>query len=245
MDKELVNIVLKKSFIELTDIERNEILEWCSSEEEFDQMKQVFIEVELMKKSQNVNVNEEKKRDLDILFHDKFKARPAFWSNSVVVALYPIDKPFQRRPLIQAAALALLFFISYPLYQNVQNDIEDTRFAKNEEVKKQTIKQEEPVKDPLVKNEAIVENKQHTTPADFVFESEKPNESVSDDDFNNEGVEVLSMPLASSVAKSEEMSVRPSFNHSDGVFETNDMDAKFSKPVSETPDYLDLLTAAF
>lgn len=244
MDKELVNIVLKKSFIELTEIERNEVLEWCSSEEEYDQMKQVFIEVELMKKNQNATVNEQKKRDLDILFHDKLNARPAFWSNSVVVALYPIDKPFQRRPLIQAAALALLFFISYPLYKNVQTDLEDTRFARNEEVKKQNIKQEEPVKNPLVKNETVVENNKRTSPTNFVFESEKLNESVSEDDFNNEGVEALAMPTAS-VAKSEEMSVRPSFNHSDGIFETGDMDAKYSKPLSDTPDYLDLLTAAF
>ena len=48
MDQEIVDIVLKKSFFELTDVERKDVFEWCSSEEEFDQMKHVFMEIELM-----------------------------------------------------------------------------------------------------------------------------------------------------------------------------------------------------
>ena len=132
MDKELVDIVLNKSFVELTTNERTELLEWCSNEDEFDQMKNVFLEVELMKKQQTENVRPETKRSLDALFDQKHGKGSIIWNSSVVTALYPKEKPIYKRPLFQIAAACILFFMAYPIISNKSELKEVSSIAKNE-----------------------------------------------------------------------------------------------------------------
>lgn len=154
MDQELVDIVLHKSFVELSANERKDLLEWCSGEEEFNQMKNVFIEVELMKKQQTETARPETKKSLDALFVEKHKRGGSIiWNSSLVTAMYPVEKPFHRRPLVQIVALALLLLLSYPMLQNSKTFSESPQLAKNEPIIGSKKKEKSIV--PVVKEEIL------------------------------------------------------------------------------------------
>ena len=119
MEKELVDIIEDKKFIELTSSERESLKEWCSTEEEFDQLKMVFLGVEQIKRAHVMTPRAETKNSLDSMFGQKHsKIPPVFWYNTVFTVLYPTDKPIQRRPLMQIAAIGILFLLIYPFLSN-------------------------------------------------------------------------------------------------------------------------------
>jgi len=244
MDQEIVDIVLKKSFFELTDVERKDVFEWCSSEEEFDQMKHVFMEIELMKKNQEeATVHEDKKKSLDSLFNQKYKQQPAFWSNSMVVSLYPIDRPFQRRPLVQIAALAILLLLSYPLYQNVHNEVTEPRLSQNHQAKKTMLKEDfrtsENEKTEVLKSPESIGSSAYIALVDRQENFESPA-------FEGAIVEAASIDADLSASMVEELATAPVVSHSDGIYKGVAIDdANYSTSINETPDYLELLTAAF
>ena len=133
MDKELVDIVLHKSFVELTSNERKELIEWCSNEDEFDQLKNVFLEVELLKKQQTEDVKPETKRSLDALFAQKHQGKGSIiWNSAFVAAIYPKEKPIYKRPLFQVAAVCVLFFMAYPIISTNSELKDGISMAKNE-----------------------------------------------------------------------------------------------------------------
>jgi hypothetical protein len=243
MDKEIVDIVLKKSFFELTDVERKDVFEWCSSEEEFDQMKHVFMEVELMKKNQEETVHEDKKKSLDNLFNQKYNQRPAYWSNSIVVSLYPIDRPFQRRPLVQIAALAIVLLLSYPLYQNVHNEVTEPRLSQNHQAKK-TMKKED---FSTVKNEKteVLKSPESLESRAYIALVDRQ-ENFEGAAFEGAIVEAKRMDIDLSASMVEELATAPVASHSDGIYKGVAIDdVNYSTSINETPDYLELLTAAF
>jgi hypothetical protein len=244
MDQEIVDIVLKKSFFELTDVERKLVFEWCASEEEFDQMKHVFMEIELMKKNQEeATVHEDKKKSLDNLFNQKYKQQPAFWSNSMVVSLYPIDRPFQRRPLVQIAALAIILLLSYPLYQNGHNAVTEPRLSQNKHVKKNKVKEDL----NTIKNEKTEVLKSPESVESSVYIASVDRQEIFENSaFEGLPVEAASMDADLSSSMVEELASAPVVSHSDGIYKGASVDgANYSTSISETPDYLELLTAAF
>lgn len=274
MDRELVDIVLHKSFVELSANERKDLLEWCSNEEEFDQMKNVFVEVELMKKQQTETVRPKTKKSLDVLFAEKHKIGGSIiWNSSVVTAMYPVEKPFHRRPLVQIAALALLLLFSYPILQNSKSNSESSQLANNEPTKGSNMKKVPFV--PVVKEEKLEkesENKkennslsniqvakveiQKTNNNGLVTLNGGPSFSVSND--------IASSPVMSATSKYSTASVTnttiagatyfysgsvdahaSTFSQPDGLYEGDENTIKYSKPVSENSSVLDLLIVTF
>lgn len=120
MEKDLVNIVIEKSYIELSAFERAELDEFCSSESEYNQLKDVFIEVEMMQ-FDRVSPRKETKESLDSLFDSTYPKVTPIWYMSAAAVIVPKEKPIHRQPLLQIAAVGLLFFFAYPFFQNEVN----------------------------------------------------------------------------------------------------------------------------
>lgn len=228
MEKELTNIVLQKSYIELSMDERSELMEWCSSEEEYDQLKQVFIEVEAMKKSQTETVRPETKKSLDALFAEKHAQPAMFWNKPVVVLLYPREKSIQRRPLVQIAAAALLLLLAYPILQT--SPVNPERILAKIDVKTGSQKEL-----PFSDSEVSVSKK---TKEAKTKQPLMASLSVVDD-------QVVDHQELTNREDVSGMSAAPMFDHPDGIFAGDEVQATFSVPASEQPDMLDLLTASF
>lgn len=240
MEKELVDIVLQKSFIELSKDDRLALSEWCTSEEEYDQMKNVFLEVERMKLKQTATVRPQTKKSLDALFMEKHHKTPVFWNNSVMTLIYPVDKPLHRRPLIQVAAVALLLLLTYPMVNNNRLYVPTRQTAKNQ------------VKNPPKPSVVTSAQDSITIPVTNKANNEVHSEPVliaSNELLREESIAESSLISVGSAAFIEdmpdaEMSIAAFGNHPDGVFNGETISA-FSEPVSEDPEILDLLTVAF
>lgn len=232
MEKELVEIVLQKSFIELSKDERIALLEWCTSEEEYDQMKNVFLEVERMKAKQTATVRPDTKKSLDAIFNKKHHKTPVFWNNSVMTLIYPLEKPLHKRPLIQVAAVALLFLFTYPII-NQDNVNPAVQMAKNE-VKRTEIKKEV--------------NSGQNSPSITVSTTKNPDNSNLKEAKSIEDhptlVAITEVTISGVEIADNLSSVNTGVSHPDGVFE-GEINSVFSEPVSEDPDVLDLLTVTF
>ncbi|GEM_PF-2643887 len=160
MDKELVNIVVHKSFVELSANERKELIEWCSNEEEFDQLKNVFIEVELLKKQQLEDVKPKTKKSLDALFLEKHGKNSFIWNSSVLTVLYPTEKPIYKRPFIQIAAVCTLIFAVYPFISTNSELKEAKSIAKLEKVSLLDLKKVDSSSISMKNNEKVSENEE-------------------------------------------------------------------------------------
>ncbi len=227
MEQELVDIVLKRSFIELSKAEKDNLSEWCSNEEEFDQLKQVFLEVERMKEAQQEKVRPETKQSLDALFQQKHKKSPVMRNHSVLSVIYPADKPFHKRPIVRIAAVALICLLALPFF-NRESFVDKPLTAQNKttvsSIKKDTDKQvfkstiSEEVKElPVIKEKV---QSQMASPSHM--------DEVTDFEHHLEA-------QAPSMAEGG--------THPDGIFVGST--AKLSQAVSDVPEALDLLTAAF
>jgi hypothetical protein len=232
MEQEIVNCILHKSFFELSFQEKEELAEWCASEEEFDQLKNVFLEVERRKEQPREFVRRETKKSLDELFTRKHLKSPAFWNLSVLTLLYPKDKSFFRRPIVQLAAVAILLFLAYPFFNS--NPLEKkVQFAKNEVATKVSTQ-------PMQKEKAaavidpIIEDKQNSSPVLTV------SSSLENRSFMVEEVEPSPFERTESLADKA-----GAFDHPDGVYEEPAIITHSSLNASKMPEILDLLTAVF
>ncbi|MBL1279289.1 MAG: hypothetical protein COA33_003415 [Fluviicola sp.] len=132
MEKDIIDIVTEKEFIQLTASEKSELHEFCKTEEEYNQLKAVFASVSAMP-IDTPSPKAETKRDLDALFAQTHPRVAPIWYNSVFAVIVPKDKPIYRQPILQVAAVALLFLLAVPMFSN---DIvqEPTKLAKNENI---------------------------------------------------------------------------------------------------------------
>lgn len=241
MEKELVDKIVDKKFIELTASEKVELQEWFTSEEEFDQMKAVFTAVEQMKAEQIFIPKAETKRSLDELFAQKnAKSAPVLWYNSVLVALYPTDKTMLRRPLMQIAAIGLVLLLVYPFLSPEKLMEEQKQIAKVEEKQEKKAEQE-------FKVEEIKPTTQVESPIETIITRESVlEESISDVIIADEiSVSRASQPASGAFAFSSASDASAEkFDHPDGVF-TGGSTVAYSQAASSQPAIFDLLTAAF
>lgn len=230
MEKELVEIVLQKSFIELSNDERIALSEWYTSEEEYDQLRNVFLEVERMKANQTASVRPETKKSLDAIFSEKHHKAPVFWNNSIMTLIYPVEKPLHKRPLIQVAAAALLFLFTYPMI-NQDNVNPKVQIAQSDMKKTEIKKEVESSQKIPSKAESISQSQDNSNLIDRSASVEV-----------NEESEITISVAAETLSTTT--SVHSAVNHPDGVFE-GEIISVFSEPVSEDPEILDLLTVTF
>ena len=239
MEKELVNTVLEKEFNQLSSNERVALNDYCSSEEEFEQLKMVFLSVESLKKSEIVQPRVETKNSLDDIFAQKHGHKPrAIWYNSALVVLYPTEKAFVKRPLVQIAAVALLLLLAYPLVNSTKiQDQSETQLAEVK-VEKQNVK---PTKAKTSKPESastFVEPAIEPTVQTRAVEMEAVYEDVmvaapemSYEEYRSEPEAVFAAVPA--------VAERP-----DGIY-TGSSTVTFSQPASAQPQVFDLLTSTF
>lgn len=241
MEKELVDKIVEKKYIELTALEKEELQDWFTSEEEFDQMKSVFTAVEQLKADQTYIPKAETKRSLDELFaQKKAKAVPVLWYNSILVALYPIDKPLLRRPLLQIAAIGLVLLLVYPFLSPEKLIEEQNQIAKVEGKQEKKAEQE-------LKVEEIKPTTQIESPIETINTRESVlEESILDVIVADEiSVSRASQPASGAFAFSSASDASAEkFDHPDGIF-TGESTVAYSQAASAQPAIFDLLTAAF
>lgn len=249
MEKELEQLVRNKHYFELTPNEKLSLREWCATEDEFLQLKQVFEHIEGLKVSNTFSPKRETKQSLDDLFAAKHnKNTRVIWLNSIGVALYPKDKPFFQRPLAYAAAIGIVALIATPFL------FDNTLPAKP------SLAQVEKNESTPTSNSKTTSSKSSETPPLQVEEVTTYRESNEAMPSNLESISSASAEIAviesiapvevilSETATLSRKVADESWSHSDGIFKASDMEkdnATASSPVSEHPSVLDLLTATF
>jgi hypothetical protein len=258
MEKELEHIIIQKTFEELSSSEKEQLKEWCSTEEEFNQLKMLYSEIELMNSENSLKTKASTKRNLDELF-EKTHSK-GIWYSTPIKTLYPQDKIFIRRPLVQIAAVLAVLFLAYPLFNEKLSEIQPKQMAElnKAEIPEMKAKKNE-IQSELEKG--MPQNEINFVPPivsdeDVNYElSESSVESTSQDDFaiaeiateskDSEGISELNSVAEMSVASAPKASVNGFTNHSDGIYIEEKTDSAISLPASRKPEMLDLLTAAF
>ena len=239
MKKDIIDIVAEKEFMELTSEERTELNEFCANEQEYNQLKNVLLNVSSLK-VESVTPRKETKASLDRLFDTSFPRSAPLWQSSVLAAVIPRNKPLYMQPLMHIAAVALLLILVVPMFQKEINTTK-TPIAKIEN------NNTEQLIVPLKQEQKDVETQTENTAVPIPVEKEAneiEEESVpirSDLDFS--GISVSdNLPVVAGSGFSE-VSVT---DHPDGVFSGDlETEVAFSQPASASEDLLDLLTATF
>ena len=131
MERDIMDVVLEKKYFELTEAEKVQLSEICTSEEEYDQLRYVLGSVNALYRNET-NPKKETKERLDHLFVGAHPKAPPVWYNSTLAVLLPADKPIHRKPMLQVAAIGILIFFSIPFLKTWGNAGDDTpRMAEN------------------------------------------------------------------------------------------------------------------
>ena len=232
MKRDIVDIVMEKEFIELTQNERVELKEFCTSEEEYNQLKNVFTSVEGMTFDTPEPKAETKDR-LDQLFDETYPKASPVWYSSVLAVLVPKEKPLHRQPLMQIAAVALLLLLVVPFF-GTDMTANDNLMADNDVVTTESVEEKE--------DASMLQEHEEAADDEILMEN-------MDAGGNTSGVASLAavepeLTPTSTFASSP----APSSNHPDGIFmggAGSDESIAYSQPASESSDLLDLLTTAF
>ena len=239
MERDIVDIVKDKEFNQLSAAEREELQDFCSSEEEFRQLKSVFAAVDGMS-SEKLTPRMETKEKLDALFHETYPGAAPVWYNSFFAVVIAREKPAYRQPLLQLAAVIAVILLAIPLFKGEMNS--ESNLLAEAEIAEVTNVNED-VSGP---SEAV---------DDLQVDSGEETDELLSDNFvqANQGANFASAPMsietpitrsitAEGLTSSLSLTVS-SGDHPDGVFNANA--ETLSVAASETPDVLDLLTSTF
>ena len=266
-----MDIVREKEFIELTAAERVELEDLCSSEEEYNQIKAMFVGLGAMNWS-NPTPKAETKERLDHLFAQQYPKAAPIWYNAPLAVLVPKGKPAYRQPLVQVAAVGLLVLLAYPFVKSnmMTPDHEQVAALEKDMVSEEEVKKSE-VEQNTTKDKAEIPSDPKTTgtaetmdyKAESRTEAPEANREVVGtyawSQPSNAGlsrsVESVSSDLTTSfalVGEVEETTLEglgdvasvPGSTHPDGIF-IGDKTEIFSVPASREPAVFDLLTSTF
>jgi hypothetical protein len=229
MKKDLIDTIMEKEFHALTEVERTELASFCSSEEEYNQMKDVFIGVEQLTAEQSIPKTETKQR-LDDLFNSTYPKAAPVWYDSVLIAVVPKGKPIYRQPLAQIAAIALIAILIVPFWNSSDVAGTSTQFAQATET----------VVVPYSGGRSADVSSLPTNDL-------QPAENEVKTDLSQENPVVVALApvkgfMSSEPSVSRELTASasvPGSTHPDGVF------VAVSQPASDSPEMFDLLTATF
>ena len=241
MERDYLDIIKDKEFIELTTDERSEISELCASEDEFNALKAMLFQIDGMV-VETIEPRKETKESLDQLFVQTHPKAAPLWYNSLLAVVVPKDKPIYRQPIMQLAAAFLIFWMVYPFFStDLTNN--STQLAQVE--KTEVEKQAETINE--------VESKEVHTP------SEQPLNVAAPVTGSSQGLGYVAernMPLApvsstlaidaTSPVMMDDVSSDEFWSHPDGIFTGSaESTISYAQPADETADLLDLLTATF
>jgi hypothetical protein len=115
MEKKIQDIIENNTFDQLSDQALLELKDWCTTRDEFNQLKQLFETLSTLQQKSELEPKKQTKESLDALFMKKHSmGKSASLSNSILRTIYPIDKEFYKRPLVQLAALIVLVLLVVP-----------------------------------------------------------------------------------------------------------------------------------
>lgn len=244
MEKEQIDIIIKKQFTELSEKDRIQLKDWCSNEDEFEQLKLVFKGIERLKTKEIETPRTETKKSLDDLFAQKHsKGASAVWYNSILIALYPVDKPLVQRPILQIAAIGLLMLLVYPFLFKNDIYVQEPQIAKVEktEIKESTedIQEEtSPETELLNENTSVDQNNSNSPMLEDIPMKTELQEEISKEK-SAEDFEEVAGAMNYSWTSAPAVS-----NHPDGIY-VGAKEVKYSQSASDQPAILDLLTATF
>jgi len=223
MKKDLIDTIMEKEFHALSELEREELNSYCASEDEYNQMKEVFLGVEQMTWEAPKPKAETKQR-LDDLFNSTYPKAAPVWYSSVLAVVVPKEKPIYRQPLAQIAAITLLALLLVPFWSSDSGVVKSSSSPQVAQVE-QKGKTEKPTD---VKPESVVETKE-----DPIIFKETPVTKSS-------ATPVLVASAGNIGGSSTSLGTTSTEgSHPDGVF------VAVSQPASEAPEMFDLLTATF
>lgn len=259
MERDVMDIIKDKEFIELTASERTELGELCATEDEFNQVKSMFAGMSAINWS-NPTPKAETKERLDHLFAQKHPKAAPIWYNVPLAILAPKGKPFYRQPLVQAAAVGLLIFLAYPFVNSDVMEAKTNQVASVEE-KDTTLKEKdtEKMESPIQEGEEAEETTTATRNLNGVDDqnvkssatvSQKPAPMVAAaplrtlDAMSFGSADVFELKDSELASVSESGAAKPGSTHPDGVFMEYRAEI-FSAPASREPAVFDLLTSTF
>jgi hypothetical protein len=115
METELIELICQREYHELSAKEKKALLNWCSSEEAFRELKILFVRIQQLNAMQEISPNPHTKRRLDALYAKQYPKRfSTRWNLNGLNGMYPINKPLYLRPLIQVAAVVMISLLSLP-----------------------------------------------------------------------------------------------------------------------------------
>lgn len=251
-----MEIVRFKRYMELSLKEKDDLKEWCNSEEEFDQLKDVMRATAALSLSEKVVPKKETKASLDQLFSQKQgEKKPVFWYNSILTVIFPTEKKWIYRPVFQFAAVCLLAVLVYPFLAskeivsdtpqvattNDETTVKQTETPKSTNEKKSDLKVATSTENKRIVNSenpkvAAVQRLVATKHADVMGIAQIQNEGVVAVCSQNEIETAVSAPQFSSDSRN--------------MYQLEEMDKKFvqtnsSQSAAKQPGIFDLLTATF
>lgn len=139
MEKELIDIVKTKKFVELSSTEKANLSEWVQTEEDFESMKFLYLGMEEMLEENYPSENI--KSSLDKLFAETHP-QPSFFAG-LFLFLFPPQKSLWFKPGFQigtSLAFAFLIFFAFSPSQDFQKEEAKplTAELKKEEINKAT-----------------------------------------------------------------------------------------------------------
>lgn len=115
MEKKIQDIIESNTFDQLSEQSLLELKDWCATRDEFNQLKSLFETLSTLQQKSNLEPKKQIKESLDALFMKKHSmGKSASLSNSILRTIYPIDKEFYKRPLVQIAALIVIVLLVVP-----------------------------------------------------------------------------------------------------------------------------------
>lgn len=257
MEQDIFDIIKIKSYAELTEAEMLEVNEMVGTEDEYLNMQMVLNEVDAFHSSELIEPRKETKESLDAIFAaESFPKVAPVWYNGFLTTIYPKNKKFYQRPLVQAAAILLLFLSILPFTMNSSLK-DEAKLAFNDVKKMDPQSDTEMIKrDVITKTDEEVESLENNQSQTKQVQA---NDRYKGGDFEDLNREITKKSLGFSsdpvstgslnltpAGKFELGASRASSDHPDGVFRDKDnSSASFSVPVSRQPEILDLLTATF
>ena len=115
MEKKIQDIIENNTFDQLSEQSLLELKDWCTTRDEFNQLKSLYETLSTLQQKSNLEPKKQTKESLDALFMKKHSmGKSASLSNSILRTIYPIDKEFYKRPLVQLAALIVIVLLILP-----------------------------------------------------------------------------------------------------------------------------------
>ncbi|MCH2223817.1 MAG: hypothetical protein MK066_03530 [Crocinitomicaceae bacterium] len=230
MVKDIIDIVREKEFKSLSVEEKVELSDICTNEDEFNNLKQVFLDVDGVAMASRVLPKKETKKELDELFVSTYPKATGVWYSSMLASIVPKNKPLHRQPLVQIAAVGLLVFLTIPFLNNTSIDSSEKQLVASDEHKTEEIADENNL-------DLLEEEVSSTSP---VLDLDVNEFELVDSD-----VQDVENGLSHAVLANATGATRGEDDHPDGIFEGEEVGVSYSIPTSEQPELLDLLTTTF